>query len=526
MGPRSTGAFAVVVFSLLVLGLLVLWRRGSRARAELESALLNERERARSAREQAWQNAFLGQVAEELRSFQSEDDLWSAATTALGRALEASRVVAYEKDPRGVYRLRAQFASDGVAGLDEGSSLPASVVHDRELQARIARSDLAVEEDPELRALAAGMRLRSLVVVPVEREGRERAAIAIHFCDGPPKWTETDRRFLQKTRRARGGSARPGPARPAAFLRGRCPSRTSSARASSGCPERVRHGGRGDGVGRGSSRPRDGRSSPGRGRARRVPRRGELGYHGAFGNGGNGRNAGQTRKSGVVLPVGAPPAPRRMRSQEVENQRRSRRNPGTRADPLSDVSRARPHGCVAPRLRFVFLRRTRSGVGPIGRRACRRGDRERAFVRVDLRIRLGAPGALGRRVRSGAGGRPLGRDPGSECRGHPGSGLYGGRARGSEARLPVRVGFRRRVAQARAHPLPRSQAPRPAAPASREGRKLSRGQRERIGGVRRAAPPAFPARHERGAKARAPTAPEPEARGPGRPRGRNRARLQ
>jgi GAF domain-containing protein len=112
--------------------------------------------------------------------------------------LEASRVVAYEKDSRGVYRLRAQFASDGVPPLDEGSSIPTSVVQDRELQARIARSDLGVEEDPELRALAAGLRLRSLVVVPVERESRERAAIAIHHCEAPQKWTEGERRFLQR----------------------------------------------------------------------------------------------------------------------------------------------------------------------------------------------------------------------------------------------------------------------------------------------------------------------------------------
>src|SRR5262245_4513663 len=198
MDPRWTGALAVVVLSTLVLLLLLLCRRADRARYALESGVLDGRARARSAREQAWQNAFLGQVTEELRAFQSEDDLWSGATTALGRALEASRVVAYEKDARGVYRLRAQFTSDGIAGLDEAASLPASVVQDRELQARIARSDLAVEEDPELRALAAGLRLRSLVVVPVEREDRERAAIAIHYCDTPPKWTDTDRRFLQR----------------------------------------------------------------------------------------------------------------------------------------------------------------------------------------------------------------------------------------------------------------------------------------------------------------------------------------
>jgi PAS domain S-box-containing protein len=224
MNPRSIGASAVVVFSTLavisiaalVLGasasvlacavavggastlLFVLWRRADRARSELEVALASERERARSAREQAWQNAFLGQVVEELRAFHDEDDLWAAATTALGRALEASRVVVYEKDARGVYRLRAQFVADGVPTLDEGSSIPASVVQDRELQARISRSDLAVEEDPELRALAAGLRLRSLVVVPVEREGSERTAIAVHHCDDQKKWTDGERRFLQR----------------------------------------------------------------------------------------------------------------------------------------------------------------------------------------------------------------------------------------------------------------------------------------------------------------------------------------
>ncbi|MGH9391351.1 MAG: hypothetical protein ACRD1Z_17225, partial [Vicinamibacteria bacterium] len=88
MIPRSFGAFTVVVSSTLaamgiaafalgaplpmlaialvmgsvLVALFVLWRRSDRARAELESALLNERERARSALEQAWQNAFLGQV--------------------------------------------------------------------------------------------------------------------------------------------------------------------------------------------------------------------------------------------------------------------------------------------------------------------------------------------------------------------------------------------------------------------------------------------------------------------------------
>ncbi len=224
MNSRSTGALAVVVSSALAaipiaavffgappsifayalvgavfMALLVLWRRADRGRVEVESALLNERDRARAAREQAWQNAFLGHVVEELSAFQDEDDLWSAATTALGRALEASRVVAYEKDSRGVYRLRAQFAGEGIAPLDEASSMPTSVVQDRELQARIAaRSDVAVEEDPELRALAAGLRVRSLVVVPVEREGRERAAIAIHHCEAPQKWTEGKIRFLQR----------------------------------------------------------------------------------------------------------------------------------------------------------------------------------------------------------------------------------------------------------------------------------------------------------------------------------------
>jgi PAS domain S-box-containing protein len=181
-----------------LVGMFILWRRADAHRRELESALIQERERARSAREQAWQNAFLGQVVEELRVFQDEDDLWYAAATALGRALEASRVAAYEKDANGLYRLRAQFTREGIPPLEQGSSLPASVVQDRELHVRIASSDLATEEDPELRALAAGLRLRSLVVVPFEREGREKAAIAIHHCDSPRSWTEGERRFLQR----------------------------------------------------------------------------------------------------------------------------------------------------------------------------------------------------------------------------------------------------------------------------------------------------------------------------------------
>jgi PAS domain S-box-containing protein len=181
-----------------LIGMYLLWHRADAHRRELESALILERERARTAREQAWQNAFLGQIAEELRVFQDEDDLWYAAATALGRALEASRVAAYEKDASGLYRLRAQFTREGIPALEPGSSLPASVVQDRELQVRIASSDLAIEEDPELRALAAGLRLRSLVVVPFEREGREKAAIAIHHCDSPRSWTESERRFLQR----------------------------------------------------------------------------------------------------------------------------------------------------------------------------------------------------------------------------------------------------------------------------------------------------------------------------------------
>jgi PAS domain S-box-containing protein len=183
MDPRFTGALTVVFFSILV-SLFVLWRR-----AEF---------RAKSAREQAWQNAFLGQVVEELRAFPDEDDLWSAATAALGRALEASRVVAYERDARGVYRLRAQFASEGTAPLEDASTLPASVIQNRELLERLARSDLAVEQDPELRALAAGLRIRSLAVVPVERSRGAPGAFAIHRGDVPRTWTEAERRFLQR----------------------------------------------------------------------------------------------------------------------------------------------------------------------------------------------------------------------------------------------------------------------------------------------------------------------------------------
>jgi PAS domain S-box-containing protein len=192
--PLACALIVVAALSLLVLS----GGRAARERKMLESALVEERERATSARELAWQNAFLGQVVEELRSYQDEGDLWSKAAAALGRALEASRVVAYERDSRGIYRLRTQFASEGVAPLDEQASLPSSVVQDRELQARIARSDLSIEDDPELRALAAGLRIRSLVVVPVERQEGERAAIAIHHCEAPRRWTESERRFLQR----------------------------------------------------------------------------------------------------------------------------------------------------------------------------------------------------------------------------------------------------------------------------------------------------------------------------------------
>jgi PAS domain S-box-containing protein len=163
-----------------------------------EGRLEAERERSRNAREQAWQNALLGQVAEELRAVRAEENFWVAATTALGRALGASRVAIYENDGHGAYRLSAQFVAEGVPPLGDGAALPASLVTDRELAARVASSDLASEEDPEVRALAGLLRARSLMVVPVERENGERAALVVHECESHRQWSEGEKRFVQR----------------------------------------------------------------------------------------------------------------------------------------------------------------------------------------------------------------------------------------------------------------------------------------------------------------------------------------
>jgi PAS domain S-box-containing protein len=168
---------------------------GGAAWLSAQRALEAERARTTSAREQAWQNALLGQIAEELREAAGERELWPAAANALGRALGSSRVAIYVNDGEGAYRLGAQFAAEGVAPLEERAALPASLPSDREL---IASSELEIERDPELRALAGHLRVRGLMAVPVARENRDRAAIVIHGCESPRSWSEGEKRFLQR----------------------------------------------------------------------------------------------------------------------------------------------------------------------------------------------------------------------------------------------------------------------------------------------------------------------------------------
>jgi PAS domain S-box-containing protein len=192
----AAAAVGILLLSLALVSLA--WRRARRDRAALAAALETEQGRVRNLREQAWQSTLLSQLVEVLRAGADDDDRWQAASTALGRALDASRVAAYEKDGRGAFRLRAQFIAEGFSPLDEGSALSPVLVTDRELAARIASSDLQMEDDSELRALAGPVPPRSLLVVPVDRGGRDHAAFAIHYCETPKSWTEGERRFVQR----------------------------------------------------------------------------------------------------------------------------------------------------------------------------------------------------------------------------------------------------------------------------------------------------------------------------------------
>jgi PAS domain S-box-containing protein len=192
---------------ILTAGAVLAWRGSVSTRSEREAELETTRDQLRGARDQAWQNALLVQLLEELEGLADERSSWDSVCSFLGRALDASRVVAYEKDVRGAYRLRTQFVADGILPLDEGAVLPGAMVHDRELARRIASSDLSAEEDPELRTLAGKLPPRSLFVVPVEREEKERAgALAIHHCDRPRPSSENERRFIHRVARHLGSS--------------------------------------------------------------------------------------------------------------------------------------------------------------------------------------------------------------------------------------------------------------------------------------------------------------------------------
>ncbi len=187
----------------VVLGLV--WRKSASRCSEREAVLDGMRDQLRGARDQAQQNALLVQLAEELRSL-DEENVWETACAFLGRALDASRVVAYEKAQRAPYRLRTQYLAEGISPLDEAAGLPATMVEDRELALRIASADLMLEEDPELLTLVGKLPPRSLFVVPVERERAERAALAIHHCDGVRALSEHERRFVYRVAQHLGNS--------------------------------------------------------------------------------------------------------------------------------------------------------------------------------------------------------------------------------------------------------------------------------------------------------------------------------
>ncbi len=100
----SAAGLAIGLFVYLLLGAswagLVLlagaalgWWRAESRRAETATALSAERERASSAREQAWQSALLGQMSEDLRAVESDDELWSRAATTVTYSSTSCRLL-------------------------------------------------------------------------------------------------------------------------------------------------------------------------------------------------------------------------------------------------------------------------------------------------------------------------------------------------------------------------------------------------------------------------------------------------
>ncbi len=185
---------AAMALALLAGGLVVALVRERRESARLERALGRETERAQHVSDHAWQSALLTQVVDELRSSPDEVAVLQTATTALVRTLKASRAVVYRREDDDALRVRAQFASEGVAPLEADAVLPPVLASDRELAERLSASDLTLETDPELRALAERLEVHSIVVVPVGDD----TILTIDQCEGPRSWTSTERRFIQR----------------------------------------------------------------------------------------------------------------------------------------------------------------------------------------------------------------------------------------------------------------------------------------------------------------------------------------
>jgi len=186
------GLAAVLV--LVALGALALWTRERRRVALLEDSLRRETARAREVSDYAWQSALLGQVVDELRGSSDVMATLETATTALGRALKASRSVLYGLDPDGRFRVRSQFVAEGGVPLEPEASLPSVLAADGELRRRIAAGDITAEEDPDVRALGERLSVRALVVMPVA----QGHVLTVDQCDTPRSWSRAEIRFVQR----------------------------------------------------------------------------------------------------------------------------------------------------------------------------------------------------------------------------------------------------------------------------------------------------------------------------------------
>lgn len=197
---RSTGLYGryaglLVGLALAVLGIAA--GRLFRSRERLFQAFAREQQRAREVGDQAWQNALLGQLVEDLRLSMNESSIYETAVGATVAALRASRALVYSKSEDGLYRLTCQVVSAGVSPLEPSSMLP-STLHPERDTSRFSETDLSDDADPELRAIARRLNLRSLVVAPISRAEGHAGVLAIHSCDEARVWSGAEQRLVQR----------------------------------------------------------------------------------------------------------------------------------------------------------------------------------------------------------------------------------------------------------------------------------------------------------------------------------------